>query len=113
MASDAVDLSDLDADTPAAQCRVATNAVLDVALEHCGDEALTEMIGSMVGVQSDVDQLIADAPDTLESGDCLDIQAVRGWVVARTVELVQSEGEQVADAITTAWAEANDTCGWG
>lgn len=105
--------ADLEPAETAEQCRVATNAVLDVALTHCNPNALKEVVAQMVGISGNIDQVLQEAPDSLEQSDCMDMVAVRGWVVNRVFELVENQDEDVADAVTTAWSEANDTCNWG
>lgn len=106
-------LDDIDVGDSVAECRVATNAALSVILEECSESALKQTIGKMVGVSDDVDAVVADAPDSLEQADCLDLRSVRGWVITRVFELINQQGEDAADALSTAWSEANDACGWG
>lgn len=92
------------------ECTIATNAALDAALDHCSESDLKRTIAQMVGMEPDVD--VSDAPHELDGSACMDMKTVRKWVVRRAVELVQQDNEGVQSAISQAWDEANDACGW-
>lgn len=113
MAGSGINLEDLGVVDSADQCRRAADVVLDVALGQCSADAAEDVIARLVGLDDDVEASIANAPDELEQADCLDIQRVRAWVAKRAINLIDTQEEAVTSAVTRAWAEANDTCGWG
>lgn len=91
------------------KCVVATNAAMEVAIERCSEGELLDNLTRMMGVDE-----VPDAetmPDELDAPDCMDMELVRGWVAVRSRELI-NQGEGVSDAISQAWDEAAEQCGW-
>ena len=100
----------MDEEAEGEACRIATNAALDAALDHCSTEDLESNVARMVGLDDPPE--CRKVTDELDQADCMDMATVRKWVVCRAVELVESDEEPVTDAIERAWDEANGACGW-
>jgi len=93
------------------ECSMAFAAALDVALEHCVDEAeMMSAMGKLLGIDADVDtDRVLDRGLT---GDVCDSHSqFRQWVAARAIQIMRSQEMEFDEAMERAWSEAHDECG--
>lgn len=100
-----------DAPDQAEECRLAIEAAMGVAMDHCVDESqVTEGISRMLGVEPDVNCELA-MREGLDDQTCGNLRGVRQWVMCKTLDIIENDGVAFSEAIEMAWDEARDVCG--
>lgn len=99
-----------EADTPADRCKLAIDAVLDVAVEHCEtEEQVLGRIVRMLGVEPDVD-CNAALGEGLNRETCESTKGLKQWVACRAQQLRRTEDLGLGTAMEQAWDEAKTEC---
>lgn len=97
-------------ETPEERCRLAVDAVMDVAAEHCDtEEQVLERLALMVGIEPDVD-CNAALEEGLNRETCESTNGTRQWVACKGQQLRRAEGVGLSTAMEQAWAEAKKQC---
>lgn len=92
------------------RCRLAVDAVLDVAAEHCEtEEQVLDRITRMLGVEPDID-CNAALSEGLNRETCDSTKGLKQWVACRAQQLRRAEDIGLGTAMEQAWAEAKEEC---
>lgn len=95
----------------AEECRMAIEAAMGVAMDHCVDEEeVTAGIGRILGVEPDINCELA-LREGLDEQTCGNLLGVRQWVMCKTHDILQNDDVTFSQAIEQAWGEAGDVCG--
>lgn len=95
---------------PSEECRLAVDAVLDVAAEHCeSEQVVRDRIAKMLGVEPDVD-CGAALDEGLDRATCQSSKGLKQWVACRAQDLRREEDLGLGTAMEEAWDEAKEQC---
>lgn len=95
-----------EAESPAERCRLAVDAVLDVAAEHCDtEEEVRARIARMLGTEPDFD-CEAALREGLDRETLQSTKGLKQWVACKAQQLRRRDDIGLGTAMERAWDEA-------
>lgn len=97
-------------DDDAEECRLAIEAAMGVAMDHCvAEDQVKGSVARLLGIDPDVNTELA-LREGLGANACENFEDVRKWVLARTLKEIEDNDKTVAEALDEAWFDARLDC---